>query len=567
MKRLLWSKCLPFPIAAIMGLCIFLTELFCLPANDEVMYAYGGMTQGCEWMKEESTWKEYSRVSSVADIVHQQYVDYTSGSNGRIWLHTVVATLSGFGFYWLFDLLSMAAWLLLAWLLLREGGIRGRTPWNYLCVLSLAWWFLWYAEPCLMNAAFAVNYLWMACMTIGMMALWRRFKASWWLLPIAFIFGWSQETFSAPMVAALLGGATVRSLTTKRVAITRIQGVALILMVVGLLFMLRGSTVRGTGTSPLGWIEGGIQGVWWVSVSSLFTIWPFIAMLLVAWIVWVSRKSLWTLISRSPEWWCYLCAAGAVACMTMGSLKATSMRFLYSAMVAAMVLILRERHCFKKPPRWMFGCGIAVTVAWMVVAMVIQIRIGLQDKEMLRLYRESMDGVTKESSIAVGPMVSSTYTICHSALGFWEFVYDKEHEPILLSPFLYDELYKGSWERFVASAQEIAPGSGLYAPPNTRQIVVARGNFVASDEQQHILEAYFKGNCYPTGIRGLFAAHINRAFPSDDACLSLPTPRLCLTIADGTTVTLLSIPTLWSFHSTPDWRTVSMGQDGTSLNP
>ena len=137
-----------------MGVVVCLINFFALPWGDELFYAFGGMTQ-CVQVEPEAT---YPRIATLADIVRQQYVDYTNGVNGRVWLHAIVAFFSGFKLYWLFDILNSAMWFLLGWLLLREGHIQKGSLWNYLFVLSASWWFLWYADTCSMCSAFAVNY-------------------------------------------------------------------------------------------------------------------------------------------------------------------------------------------------------------------------------------------------------------------------------------------------------------------------------------------------------------------------------------------------------------------------
>lgn len=533
-----------------MGVVVCLINFFALPWGDELFYAFGGMTQ-CVQVEPEAT---YPRIATLADIVRQQYVDYTNGVNGRVWLHAIVAFFSGFKLYWLFDILNSAMWFLLGWLLLREGHIQKGSLWNYLFVLSASWWFLWYADTCSMCSAFAVNYLWMACATIVMMALWRRWSNRWWLVPVAFFYGWGQETFTAPMIAALFLGCAIRSVATRRVAITWQQAIAWLAMVVGFLCLLNGSLLRTAEKSSDGWIAGLLEGSVRVGVLSVLHIWPVVLALMVAWILWRSRKTLWALISRSPEWWSYLFVAGGLACMTMNSMSPTP-RLMYAALLAGVLIILLERKSFYRLGIPLRKGVVVITTAWMVYVAGMQVWLGFAGLEMLRFYRADPAGITCFPAIPMGPTVYSAYSLPSGSMGTFQFEFEKGAPPTILTPRLYETLYQGGWERFVAEAQELAPGSGLYAVPETTQVIVMRGDAPITDEQQQLLENFFRPTRFPTGVMGFILVRLRPIAPPEDQYVQLNSTRQTLALTDGNVVTLFSLPHLGSFQPLPDWRT------------
>lgn len=240
-RRLCWAA------LALMVACVLALNLFNLPAHDGLAYAF---------FKGE-------RIASLGDVVRQQVAAYHD-SNGRVFVHGVVACFAGFRLYLLFDLVNTAVWFLLVWLLLREGRVR-RGAWGFLLGGAVVWWFFWYAQSCAINAAFAVNYLWVATATLAAMMAWRR--ARWWMLPLFFLYGWSQETYVLPMLAALAGGVCIRSLAGRRLAVTAPQAVAWALMAVGAAFLCLGpgSLGRADATMGIGW---GASSKRWCGVSA-----------------------------------------------------------------------------------------------------------------------------------------------------------------------------------------------------------------------------------------------------------------------------------------------------------
>lgn len=171
-----WLRFWPWTILGLMAVCVFVMNVWCVPSQDELAYAFTGMAKPII--------EPVKRISSFSDVVTQQLRDYTtSGGNGRVLLHGLVAMFAGFRLYTLFDALNTVMWFLLVWLVLREGRSSERGGRIFVMGATVCWWTLWYAETCSTNAAYAVNYLWTAVATVAMMALWRHPRG--WLVPLA----------------------------------------------------------------------------------------------------------------------------------------------------------------------------------------------------------------------------------------------------------------------------------------------------------------------------------------------------------------------------------------------
>ncbi len=236
------QKYLPWALIGVMGICIFLLNYYSIPGHDEMSYAF--------WGQHTPMTGEVNRVSSLMDVVRQQYGDYiTSGGNGRVLTHGIVALFAGFKLYTLFDVINTIVWFLFVWLVLREGRVQVKDDTSYLIGGAVVWWFLWFGETCSLNAAFALNYLWIACATVVVMRVWRELK-SWWLVPVFFIYGWTSEVFVLPMIATWIAYSLIKSLVEKRIIVTAKQVCAWVLMCVGAGFLCLGpaAQVRAGGT-------------------------------------------------------------------------------------------------------------------------------------------------------------------------------------------------------------------------------------------------------------------------------------------------------------------------------
>lgn len=368
------------------------------------------------------------------------------------------------------------------------------------------------------------------------------------------------------MVVALASGMFLRAINREKDVFSPQRIVAWVAMIVGLLLLVNGCGGHGVDKGLVEWVQQGARGFVWVALSSALSLWPLVAALALCWIVWYWRRQLWSLFLHAPEWWCYLFVSVGVACLAMGLRKDMGVRLLYATLLAATILIIRERNAFPRLKEWMGRGVIGITVVWMLCVTAVQACIAFTESSMLRLYQASPDGITKVVAIPRGPFITSTYSISTSAPGAQAIEMGKPVFPHILTPWLYNTLYNGGWERFIAEAQEIVPGSGLYLPPGHTRCVVKRGEGVLTEAQCEQVRAYFKSKQKPSGIPGLILAHFAPAFPPMDAEFYMPTPCERLALADGTVVTLLSIPTLAEWNLLPHWCTSEQAKlpDGTS---
>lgn len=421
-RNLTWLAMLLTMIA-----CVLMMNYYCVPAQDEVAYA----TIGAIWSDE-----PIGRVSSFADIVRQQIGEYQGGGAGRIWLHSIVAFFSGFRLYAVFDVLNGLMWFVLIWAILREGLQRKVTFCSYLLGASLLWWVLWYAETCSMNAAYSVNYLWMAVATIAMMALWRKEACAWWLPVVAFFFGWSNETFSLPMIVALAGGAVVRSVWERHFPLTRWQSIAWVTMVAGACFMCFAPAASARSGRLLG--EGFLNRL--VTGQLSMALYPWIALVALALVILLFRRKTWKVLPRDVEWWIFVAAGYGLYSLAQ---EEGSMRMLYSALVGGSVLLVRHLRDISWPRGIRLGV-VGFTLIWMLGATISQVQIGLDIKQMLEVYKDDLQGVTYRPVRNVFPFLFSVDIGPNTSDNYDRFAWECEGKvPMtVLSPWLYETLYR-----------------------------------------------------------------------------------------------------------------------------
>lgn len=516
---------------AFLAVCVLLCNLFCLPAHDELSYAFAGQSTPLSG--------DCPRVETLADIVRQQWMDYLQGTNGRVFVHGVVAFFAGFRLYWLFDLCNTAMWLFLTWLVLREGRVRARSAAVGLLGALVVWWFLWHAETCSMNAAFAVNYLWTAAATVCMMALWRRLN-HWWLAPIAFFYGWSQEAFVLPMAAALAGGVLIRSVAERRLAVSAKQAVAWALMVAGAAALCLGPAAGARAGATLGVGVGGLVAEaarGWAGLA--LYVWPAALLVAVAWVAWVNRRAWWAMVLRAPEWWCYLGAAAGLFCLTCGN---GCIRVAMPLLLAALVLALRERAAFG----WLGGRArrlfVAVALVWLACVTVCQVGFGLNLLRMTRLYRQDPQGVTTFASLPTGPF---HYSACPGLFNdFHWMLFRREfglaRDPIVLSPWLHETLYRAP-ETFFAEAREVSPG--VFVAARAPRLAVIRGAAPTAGQIAAARASLESLSMRPQGWRRFVPGRFGAMFPQEDARLFVPNGIATLVAADGNPYTLLTAKT------------------------
>lgn len=510
---------------ALMALCVLALNLFCLPAHDGLGYAF----------------HDGARIESLGDVVRQQLEDYRT-TNCRVFVHGVVACFAGFRLYALFDVCNTAVWFLFVWLVLREGRVR-RDGWGLLLGGAVVWWFFWYAQSCCVNAAFAVNYLWVATATLVAMAAWRR--ARWWMLPLFFLYGWSQEVYVLPAIAALAGGVFLRSLAGRRFAADAPQVAAWVAMVAGACFLCLGPAAQSRAGETLGLGAAGLLAEFArTAVSVVLLVWPVVLAAGLLWVAWRNRRALGALVLRAPEWWCYLGASCVLFCLICFN---GMERLLGPCLLAALVLLLRERTVFSwvgaRVRRWFVVAVLAV----MVVAAGWQAVFAHNVARMLRLYRADPQGVTYYDALPSGPFHYITNRGIFSRFHrvFFQLDAGRREGLIVLTPWLYETLYRDP-PAFFAEARELG-ASGLFVASRTPKLVVMRGQGPLTSAQEAVLREYAATLlAAPTGWRRFVPGRFRLMFPEEDRYLGLPADRVVIRAADGLPYTLIAPPrTAW----------------------
>ncbi len=525
MKRFLFGL-----LIAIMGVCVFLLNYYAVPGHDEMSYAF--------WGQHTPMIGEVNRVSSFMDVVRQQYGDYlTAGGNGRVLTHGIVALFAGFRLYTLFDMVNTCIWFLFVWMILREGNVRIKSLGCYLTGCAVVWWFLWYAESCSMNAAFAVNYLWIACLTVVMMRTWRNLN-SWWLVPLFFVYGWTSEVFVLPMIAALAADSVIKSFAAKRPAVNRKQICAWCAMVLGACFLCLGpaAQVRADGTLVGNIFVSAIKA----NAGLILLGSPLILFLGVVAVLWVRRKMLLGVISTSLEWWLFLGASYGLFCLVSTN---GFVRLAMPMLLAGLIILFRERAVFKIK-KFQVVAFLMLCMGWMLGATALQVAIGKDVYRMLDRYKKDAQGITFRTPIQPGIFYYTVtllqYNDWHLALFRREF--DLARNPVIFSPWLYENLYQ-SPQRFFETATPIDQ-SGLYVSGRAPQTVVVRGHQALSEHQQAVLDSYFASLCRPEcGWKRFLPGRLKAMFPREDCFLNIVKENDFRFFAkDGSPYTLYLLP-------------------------
>lgn len=522
---------LPFAILAAMVLGVFCLNRFCVDDHDTLSYAFAGQN---------SNLTTTHRVHSLGDIVRQQYRDYmTPGLNGRVIVHGITALFSCFRLWTFFDVLNTLMWGLFTYLLLREGGLRwGRSsPWAWVLGAAGVWWCLWYGDTTL-NIAFALNYLWTATATLLAMVLWRHLR--WWMVPLAFLYGWTQECFVLPMIAALAGSMVIRSLCARRVAFTPQQAVAWGLMVVGGAFLILGPAASSRAAETI--IGEGVDFMVAKIIRSqagfILLLWPPVLAALLLRVLWLRRRALGAMLLDSLEWWLYLAAAYAsyLIISTNGVIRVAM-----PTLMALMVLVVRYRAHL---PRWRGFAAVAVAgvLVWMGAAAVVQCRLGRALQAMLARYQADPQGLTYREVVPPGLLKQSVwygrYGRFHHAL----FTLETQHPASIavFAPWLYQTLNLAP-ESYFAVAEPVA-GTPCFVAKAAPNVLVAPGEVVPTEAEAAAIEAYLEAAPYapvwPKYLPGRFSV----MFPQgDDVLQGFPADRFTFTARDGKRYTLFAL--------------------------
>lgn len=492
---------------------------WCLPAHDELGYTFQGE---CTPIVGEA-----HHVENLMDVARIQIADYQHGPNGRIFLHSLVCLFSGWELYTLFDFVNTCIWFLLVWLVLREGGVKIKSIRTYVVGAAVCFLFLWYSEMCCYNAAFSINYLWTACLTIGFVNLWRR-KDGWWMVPLCFLYGWWMEVFSMPMIAALGSCGLIAWMRTRKFPWTAARCASMVAMILGGLGCCGSHLVSGRAA------ESGEHGLGHLLVEMaksyfglLLGIWPAVLILVVVLVVWFSRRRLLALYDVAPEWWMYFIFGFGVYLL----LGKEGMRMGYPMFLAGTILIFQNRNLFARADRWQ-GALVCFVTLWMLVGAGIQYRIGVALAEMERVYAADSQGITYRRAVAQGPWRATVsphlFNRWHRAL--FKHKYRHTCEPAVLSPHLYETLYLNP-EKFFATAKQI--GENLYVDSSERKYVVQKGNAPLSASELEKIESWLATASTPSGYMRYLPGRLRMVFPASDFYVALPCPQYVLTAKNG----------------------------------
>lgn len=475
-RRELAARILPFVGLAVMVLAVYALNRWCVPYSDDLAYALEGENTPLEGAVRHAT--------DFSDILRMQVNDYVKGPNGRVLVHTVVAAFCTFGLQGLFDVVNTGMWFLLVWLVLREGGVCG----HFLSGAALVFVFLWQAETCSSSVAFAVNYLWTACLTVLMMDLWRG-RDAWWMVPVCFLFGWSQEAFSLPMVAGLGACCVLQSFARGRLAWTGWRCAAYVALVLGALGCIGGHFLSGREMSP--------ESRWLLALIVL-PFWPAVLIGCIAALVWYNRRRIPALVADDLEWWMFFLAAAAM----FGLIGRQGLRLAMPMLLSGLILCLRNRRFFVRL-RGTIPVVVVIALVWMTVGAWIQRRLAVSHAEMVETYLKNPQGLTYRRAVATGPFDGTVCTFRHAhwSLGLLRQYYGHPNPPIVLSPSLYEEVMR--------------PSAG-----------------------DRTLQAVTSGR---TGLKRFLPGRLGRMFPDEDYHSCLPTPETRVTDPSGHTVVLQEV--------------------------
>ncbi len=505
---------------AMMVACVLAMNLFCLPAQDEIAYAFGGM--GVEH-------RGIARAETLGEVICQQCRDYVSaGGNGRVWLHGIVTLLSAFRLNVLGDVLNTVAWFVLVWLVLREGMGRPPSLRGYLLGGAVLWWLLWYAEVCSMNLAYTVNYLWMACATVCMMALWRQWR-SWWLAPIAFLFGWSQETFVLPFLAATLGVFAVRSVLERRFAWSLRQCLVWGMMAAGACCLCFGPAASARAGRLLGdtFVSHVLRG------QASVALYPWIAAVAVALVVLLFRRETWRAFLADAEWWFFTFAGYGLYSLAQ---EEGSMHMLYAPLLGGVVLLVRRALRTGGGNYRRFACGlVVVTLGWMAGAAMTQVWIGWDVMRMLRTYRHDPQGITWRPARNVFPFLFAVDVGPNSAENYDRFrlLCGGQAPMTLLPPWLYHTLYRNPTAFFSLPDTQWDGGGWRNTRLPGLRIVSMPAESLPSVTNPTATPTPSTGWRSPQTRAWLPGRFQGKLFPDDDYFVNLPNLPLTFVAADG----------------------------------
>ena len=499
-------KVISWVFLAVCVLCISAMQFGSIPGGDEFSYAFEG--------QRDSHVANPHRVSSFSDIVRQEWNDYHFRGNGRVILHSIVAFSSWKGLYWVARAINVGLWFLLVYLVMVAGkGSRGISLVEYLGGFCLFYWFVYYAEIGGGNFAFSINYIWAPCMMLGMFFAWRSME-SWLIVPLSFLFGWTQELFVLPFIGTVLIVSISGWIGSKERKVDARKIVAWISMVVAACFLCFGpaSRNRAGGLSDGLVVEAARN---WGHLLLIGT--PVLLLAVLAYIAFRKRGRLLS-SEESRWWWTYLVLSiGLYTVVSKGAYLRTAANWL----IAGTVIIVQNRDVFAR----LCAAGartvlISIVAVWMVSAAVLQGYIGFCSYRMVALYRNDPQGITYMPTLPLGPFL---YTCGNSCCNGWYLqhfmlMYGKDIFPNVFAEAAYKNLYESS---NVEKAVEVGVPD-CYAFAEVPSCVFKRGDRKLSENDLSKIRDYIKkAKSYPAWTRFL-PGRVFNMFPKTQQHLNSP---------------------------------------------
>jgi len=498
---------------------LFALNWWCIPAHDELAYTFQGECTPIE--------DAAHHIASLGDIVRSEMAEYSHGPSGRVFLHGFVQLFAGWELYHFFDFCNTLVWFVLVGLVLTEAKIKLSLK-TYVLGASVLFWFYFLCETCTYNMAFAVNYLWMSCVTILFVRAWRKYEA-WWMLPIAFFYGWGQEVFSL----AVLGGfgfcGFVRLCRERKYPWGLKRTLIYAALFLGVCGCCGSHFLSGRAAEAE---SGGLVVLVGRIVKAHFSlavaVWPVVLLGLIAYLLWLNRCKLRELVAAAPEWW----AIFLFGYWEYFALGADGLRIACPMLLSGVILLFDNRATFSKLAQRLAIPCVVVTAIWLGVAALLQYRIGHNLQVALDIYQKDPLGITYRvpSNVGIWALCTSPHLFNRWHRALFRHQFKKDVPPAFLSPRLYETLYRDS-SSFFREAEEVMPGG--FVLPGESTYVVLKGDTPVSSARFAECQKVIARRSRPAGWRRFLPGRLRVWFPAEDLYTGLPSNPFAVKANDG----------------------------------
>ena len=360
-------------------IAILVLNWFCIECYDGLCYAFSVDDSG-----------QLYRNASLLDIIKQQYHCYfTPGSNGRVFVHGIVAIISSLGLHHVFDVLNTFVWFgFVYWVVFKAGGVKYKTLGDFSLSLAVVSVFCWYAQATCKDIAFSVNYLWSLFFAMIVLTQWDNLKSIKWC-PLLFIFGWTQEVSVLPTLFSIFMMEVLRLMRGEKLKFSTVT--ALLSMTSGAFFLVMGPASAGRANSVLSCgmlakVIGTLKSVALISIS----LWPVILVGALCYVIYANRSQLKFFYIDNERWIWFTIGACGLCFMTCDKLCP---RLFFPLFTGALILVIRNRCVFPRVEGLKTFLKIYALV-FMFGAAYMQYKLGTDVLDAIDRYRNSTDGVT-----------------------------------------------------------------------------------------------------------------------------------------------------------------------------